>query len=119
MTRRRANRWSVHALGNGETAPLDRTDPIKGASPSVDFDVHTTRALGKASQGGRVMASGVFALLSLAFLPWQWAAAWFAAVLVWEGITPFFLDGYVVRQPQQRAITAYAVSNFLGGSLFY
>jgi two-component system, sensor histidine kinase len=83
------------------------------------FDVHTTRALGRASRGGRLVFAAAFAALALTALPWQVSAAWIAAVLLWETLNPRILDGFVVRQPHERAITAYAACNFAGACIFH
>ncbi len=97
---------------------MERT-PSKGRAATDDFDVHTTRALGRASQRGRIVFAGVFALVALIFLPWTVVAAWYAAVLVWEAISPPILDGYVLKLSQRRAVSAYSASNFIGGCIFH
>jgi PAS domain S-box-containing protein len=90
-----------------------------GRSLEGGFNVQTTRALGRGSQRGRIVFAAAFALLGLAFLPWTVPAGWLALVLAWEAVSTRILDDYVVKQPRERAITAYAAFNFAGATVFH
>jgi len=96
-------------------------NPIAGQSapPGAGFDVETTRSLGRASRTGRVVFALAFGLVGLFVLPPGICAGWIGAVLLWETVNPRILDGFVVRLPHQRAITAYAVCNFIGACVFH
>jgi PAS domain S-box-containing protein len=108
------------AAAFGGIAAVQRTSSAgKAHGVSGDFDVHTARALGDTSRSGRIVFAAMFALVSLAFLPWIALASWFAVVLAWEAVSPAILDGYVLKLPKARAITAYSASNFVGSCIFH
>jgi two-component system, sensor histidine kinase len=93
--------------------------PQSGPAPAVTaFDVRTAIEIAWHGLFDRVAFAVVYALLSLFVLPWTEAAAWIAAILVWElALTPL-LDRAVLRLREDRASAAYALCNLVGAALF-
>ena len=99
--------------------PKPLTDRAASTSgPDEAFDVRTSRALGHASRGGRLLFALIYAVLSLSILPPQTAAVWLAVVVAWELASTWFLDWMVERLNNENAISVYGVVNFVGSCIF-
>ncbi len=98
---------------------MPSSQPQSGPAPAVTaFDVRTAIEIAWHGLFDRVAFAVVYALLSLFVLPWTEAAAWIAAILVWElALTPW-LDRAVLRLREDRASAAYALCNLVGAAIF-
>jgi PAS domain S-box-containing protein len=92
--------------------------PADPAGIASGLDVHTAIEISERGLFDRIAFAAVFAVLSIAVLPWRTPAVWIASIAIWEwGVGPA-LDRLVARLPEDRAITPYALINLPGAALY-
>ena len=92
--------------------------PSDPARNGAGLDVRTAIEISKTGLFDRMAFAAVFAVVSIAVLPWLVPVAWITAIAVWEwGIGPR-LDAMVTKLPQHRAVTPYAAINLPGSAIY-
>lgn len=92
--------------------------PPTSSPPPAGIDVKTFREFGHKGLGGRLAFATIYAILSLAVLPWPLTAAWIVTVFIWEAASTPLLDLFVARLERRRAIAAYSAMNFIGSCIY-
>jgi two-component system, sensor histidine kinase len=98
---------------------------MAAAQPSGDpagiasgLDVHTAIEISERGLFDRMAFAAVFAVISVAVLPWLFPVAWIVSIALWEwGIGPR-LDRMVAKLPEHRAATPYAMLSLPGSALY-
>ncbi len=98
---------------------------MAAAQPSGDpagiasgLDVHTAIEISERGLFDRIAFAAIFAVISIAVLPWLVPIVWIASIAIWEwGIGPP-LDRMVAKLPEHRAATPYALINLPGAALY-
>ena len=100
--------------GAGQGSNLGE-DPF-AAAPA--FKTRTAIELAQRGTGDRIGFAGVYALISLAVLPWTWSVAWMIAIVAWELAVRPALERGVARLREERAAAIYPAVTVIGCALF-
>jgi two-component system, sensor histidine kinase len=93
--------------------------PVQPPVAEADaFSMHSVVELDRMGIVTRVGFAGFFALASLLVMPWAFAAAWMAAIAMWEAISACVINPWTVRLPARTGVAAFASRNVIGGSLY-
>ena len=103
------------------TSGPDTIDALAGVDAAGEpdgFDLRRAIELDEQSLLGRIGFAGVYALLALAVMPWQLAAAWIVSLIVWELISPRVFTPWMRGLDDDGALSVFAVSNLVGSCLY-
>ncbi|HXQ09714.1 MAG TPA: ATP-binding protein [Caulobacteraceae bacterium] len=98
---------------------------MAAAQPSADpngiasgLDVRTAIEISERGLFDRIAFAAIFAVISVAVLPWLTPVVWIASIAIWEwGIGPR-LDSMIAKLPEERAATPYALLSLPGSALY-
>jgi PAS domain S-box-containing protein len=84
---------------------------------SSTFDIRSAAELDRQGLPGRLIFSGLFAVISLLVAPWQFGAGWMAVVLAWE-LVNLPIASRVVALPPAQALNVSALCNVIGALIY-
>ena len=82
------------------------------------LDIKTTVELSQRSTFDRVAFAGIYAVFSLAVLPWTAVVGWIGAIAVWEALVGPAFDRAALRMSESRGATFYAGVNLIASSAY-
>jgi two-component system, sensor histidine kinase len=102
-------------LGNGSDRIAGQRARDAAAS---EFDIQTVIALSQRGLFDRVAFSFVYAVISLAVLPWGAPVGWMAAIVIYEWVIAPPLDRLIAQLPEDQAAAVYPAVNLVGSAIY-